>query len=55
MPREMSIEDIKAVVEEYRVAARNAVDAGFDGIELHSANGYLLNQFIDSQSYTRTY
>lgn len=54
MPREMSIEDIKAVVEEYRVAARNAVDAGFDGIELHSANGYLLNQFIDSQSNTRT-
>ena len=53
MPREMSIEDIKAVVEEYRVAARNDVDAGFDGIELHSANGYLLNPFIDSQSNTR--
>lgn len=54
MPREMTIDDIKAVVEEYRVAARNAVDAGFDGIELHSANGYLLNQFIDSQSNART-
>ena len=54
MPREMSIKDIDAVVEEYRVAARNALEAGFDGIELHSANGYLLNQFIDSQSNART-
>jgi len=54
MPREMSIEDISHVVEEYRAAARNALLAGFDGIELHAANGYLLNQFIDSQSNART-
>lgn len=53
-PREMSVEDIKEVVEQFRQAALNAVAAGFDGIELHAANGYLINQFIDSQSNTRT-
>ena len=47
-PRAMSHDDIKQVINEYRQAARNAVDAGFDGIELHAANGYLINQFIDS-------
>ncbi|PKH04392.1 alkene reductase [Psychromonas sp. MB-3u-54] len=53
-PRAMTIEDIKQVVEEYRQAALNAVEAGFDGIELHSANGYLINQFIDSEANNRT-
>lgn len=53
-PREMSKEDIKSVIEEYRQAARNAIEAGFDGIELHGANGYLVNQFIDSEANNRT-
>lgn len=53
-PRELSVDEIKAVVEEYRQAAFNAVEAGFDGIELHAANGYLINQFIDSESNGRT-
>ena len=39
---------------EFRRAARNAMEAGFDGIELHAANGYLINQFLDSESNTRT-
>ena len=39
---------------QFRRAARNAMEAGFDGIELHAANGYLINQFLDSESNTRT-
>ncbi|TRX54491.1 alkene reductase [Thalassomonas sp. M1454] len=54
MPREMTKDDIKDVIEEYRQAALNAIEAGFDGIELHAANGYLINQFIDSEANNRT-
>lgn len=54
LPREMSKQDIENVLTEFRQAAKNAVDAGFDGIELHAANGYLINQFLDSQSNART-
>ena len=46
LPKAMSEEDIKTTIAEYVQAAKNAVTAGFDGIELHSANGYLLEQFI---------
>ncbi|CAM3803815.1 alkene reductase [Parendozoicomonas haliclonae] len=53
-PREMSHDDIKQVIEEYRQAALNAIEAGFDGVELHAANGYLVNQFIDSEANNRT-
>ncbi|WP_210444812.1 alkene reductase, partial [Vibrio crassostreae] len=53
-PREMTKEDIKEVVEQYRQAALNVIEAGFDGIELHAANGYLINQFIDSEANNRT-
>ncbi|QYK03414.1 alkene reductase [Shewanella zhangzhouensis] len=53
-PRAMTKEDIKQVIADYRQAALNAIDAGFDGIELHAANGYLINQFIDSESNNRT-
>lgn len=53
-PREMTVEDIQQVIEQYRQAALNAVEAGFDGIELHAANGYLINQFIDSEANDRT-
>lgn len=52
-PRALTIPEIAAIVEEYAQAARNAIAAGFDGVELHSANGYLINQFIDSQSNLR--
>lgn len=45
-PKEMTLDDIKAVQLEYVQAAMNAVEAGFDGIELHAANGYLLEQFL---------
>jgi N-ethylmaleimide reductase len=45
---------IKNVVKDFAQAARNAMDAGFDGVELHGANGYLINQFIDSQANHRT-
>jgi N-ethylmaleimide reductase len=54
MPREMTKTDIKNVVGEYRQAALNAIEAGFDGIELHAANGYLINQFIDSEANNRS-
>ncbi len=53
-PREMTKQDIADVVEQYRQAALNAIEAGFDGIELHAANGYLVNQFIDSEANNRT-
>lgn len=53
-PRAMSQQDIDTVVAEFRQAARNAMEAGFDGIELHGANGYLINQFLDSGSNART-
>ncbi|MFA0082870.1 alkene reductase [Vibrio breoganii] len=53
-PREMTTADIKDVIAEFHQAALNALEAGFDGIELHAANGYLINQFIDSESNNRT-
>ncbi len=53
-PKEMTAADIKAAIEEYVQAAKNAVAAGFDGVELHSANGYLLEQFIRPNSNQRT-
>lgn len=52
-PRALTIDEIREVVNQYRAAARNAIDAGFDGVELHGANGYLVNQFIDSNANTR--
>lgn len=53
-PRALSVDEIGAVVDDFRQAARNAMAAGFDGVELHAANGYLVNQFIDSGANTRT-
>lgn len=54
VPEAMSEADIKVAIEEFTQAAKNAVAAGFDGIELHSANGYLLEQFIRPNSNQRT-
>ncbi len=53
-PEAMTEADIKAAIEEFAQAAKNAVAAGFDGIELHGANGYLLEQFIRPNSNQRT-
>ncbi|MEZ9200410.1 alkene reductase [Shewanella sp. 10N.286.54.B9] len=53
-PREMTKADIELVIGQYRQAALNAIESGFDGIELHAANGYLINQFIDSEANNRT-
>lgn len=53
-PRALAVDEIREVVNQYRIAARNAIDAGFDGVELHGANGYLVNQFIDSNANART-
>ena len=54
VPQAMSETDIKAAIEEFAQAAKNATQAGFDGIELHGANGYLLEQFIRPNSNQRT-
>jgi N-ethylmaleimide reductase len=54
MPQAMTSADIQTAVGEYAQAARNAVRAGFDGIELHGANGYLLEQFFRPTSNQRT-
>lgn len=53
MPREMSGSDIRDAVGEYVKSARNAVEAGFDGVELHGANGYLIDQFVNPASNRR--
>lgn len=54
LPKEMSIEDIKMTIAEYREAARRAREARFDVIELHGAHGYLINQFLSPLSNKRT-
>ena len=54
VPQAMTEADIAATIEEFAQGARNAVAAGFDGIELHGANGYLLEQFIRPSSNQRT-
>eukprot|EP01018_Ginkgo_biloba_P023636 Gb_05544 [translate_table: standard] len=45
-PRPLGTDEIPRVVEDFRIAARNALDAGFDGVEIHGAHGYLLDQFM---------
>lgn len=54
VPVAMSEADIRSTLEEYVQAAKNAILAGFDGVELHGANGYLLEQFIRPNSNLRT-
>lgn len=53
-PRALTLEEIPGVIADYVVAAQRAKDAGFDGIEIHSANGYLLDEFLRDGSNTRT-
>jgi N-ethylmaleimide reductase len=54
VPKEMSLKDIQQAQDEYVNAAKNAIKAGFDGVELHGANGYLIDQFINTASNKRT-
>ena len=54
VPRALNTDEITGIVEDFRVAARNAVNAGFDGVEIHGANGYLIDQFLRSTSNIRT-
>lgn len=53
-PKEMTLEDIKTTINDFRQAAKNAVEAGFDGVEIHSSNGYLFHQFFNNCSNQRT-
>ncbi|AVD86894.1 MULTISPECIES: alkene reductase [Pseudomonas] len=53
-PRALETEEIADIVEAYRVGAENAKAAGFDGVEIHGANGYLLDQFLQSSTNQRT-
>lgn len=52
-PRPLETAEVEAVVEDYRAAAGRALAAGFDGVEIHSANGYLLDQFLQSRTNHR--
>lgn len=54
VPKEMTIEDIKQTVLDFKNGAKNAIAAGFDGVELHAANGYLLHQFFNGNSNHRS-
>jgi N-ethylmaleimide reductase len=53
-PRALRLDEMPRVVADYRQAARNAIDAGFDGVEVHGANGYLLEQFLRDTINDRT-
>jgi len=53
-PREMNKTDIDIVIKEFVTGAENAIKAGFDGVEIHGANGYLIDQFLRSNSNRRT-
>jgi 2,4-dienoyl-CoA reductase-like NADH-dependent reductase (Old Yellow Enzyme family) len=54
VPRALDIDEIPDIVEDFRKAAQNAKRAGFDGVELHAANGYLFDQFMHDGSNNRT-
>ncbi|OMQ08189.1 alkene reductase [[Flexibacter] sp. ATCC 35103] len=53
-PREMTKTDIDTVIQQFIQGAKNALEAGFDGVEIHGANGYLIDQFLRSNSNKRT-
>ena len=54
VPRALETEEIPKIVEDYRNAALRAKEAGFDGVEIHSANGYLIDEFLQSRTNKRT-
>jgi N-ethylmaleimide reductase len=53
-PRALKVEEIPPIIEEFRQGAANAKAAGFDGVEVHGANGYLLDQFLEDSTNQRT-
>jgi N-ethylmaleimide reductase len=53
-PRALATAEIPEIIEQYRRAARNALAAGFDGVEIHAANGYLIEQFLRDSTNERT-
>lgn len=53
-PRALETDEVADIVQEYRLATRNALTAGFDGVELHAASGYLPEQFLSSGTNQRT-
>ncbi|GAA0159654.1 hypothetical protein Leryth_004485 [Lithospermum erythrorhizon] len=53
-PRRLQVDEIPQVVDQFRIAARNAIEAGFDGVEIHGAHGYLIEQFLKDQVNDRT-
>ncbi|CAI7612360.1 unnamed protein product [Penicillium manginii] len=53
-PRPITVDEIRELVEEYAAAAKRAIEAGFDGVEVHGANGYLLDQFLHDNVNKRT-
>lgn len=53
-PKAMTIEEIQNTISDFAKAAKNAVEAGFDGVEIHSSNGYLFHQFFNNASNQRT-
>ena len=53
-PRALETEEIPGIVEQFRQGAKNAMAAGFDGVEIHGANGYLIDEFIESGSNKRS-
>ncbi|KAK3230075.1 hypothetical protein Dsin_001956 [Dipteronia sinensis] len=53
-PRRLRTDEIPQIVNDFRLAARNAIEAGFDGVEIHGAHGYLIDQFLKDQVNDRT-
>ncbi|XP_071696512.1 putative 12-oxophytodienoate reductase 11 isoform X2 [Rutidosis leptorrhynchoides] len=53
-PHRLTVEEISGVINDFRIAAKNAIEAGFDGVEIHGANGYLIDQFLKNQVNDRT-
>ena len=54
MPRDLTTKEVKRLVKTYVKAAKNAIKAGFDGVEIHGANGYMVDQFLRQQTNKRT-
>lgn len=54
VPRVLTTEEVKQVILDYQAAARKGKEAGFDGLEIHSANGYLIDEFLQSKTNRRT-
>ena len=54
MPRALTLEEIPGIIDDYRKATKNALEAGFDGVEIHAANGYLIQQFLSDRTNQRS-